>query len=34
MVIGISKIGVTATSKPGDRPLKPITIETVTIERK
>jgi cyclophilin family peptidyl-prolyl cis-trans isomerase len=30
----ISKIGKTATSKPGDRPLKPITIESVTIERK
>src|ERR1700724_1211196 len=30
----IGKIGKTATSKPGDRPLKPITIESVTIERK
>ena len=30
----ITKIGGTATSKPGDRPLKPITIESVTIERK
>jgi peptidyl-prolyl cis-trans isomerase A (cyclophilin A) len=30
----VDKIGKTATSKPGDRPLKPITIESVTIERK
>ena len=30
----IEKIGHTATSKPGDRPLKPITIQSVTIERK
>ena len=30
----VNKIGATATSKPGDRPLKPITIESVTIERK
>jgi peptidyl-prolyl cis-trans isomerase A (cyclophilin A) len=30
----IKKIGGTATSKPGDRPLKPITVETVTIEKK
>src|SRR6476619_7868708 len=30
----VSKIGKTATSKPGDRPVKPITIESVTIERK
>ena len=30
----VKKIGGTATSKPGDRPLKPITIESVTIERK
>ena len=30
----VNKIGKTATSKPGDRPLKPITIESVTIERK
>jgi peptidyl-prolyl cis-trans isomerase A (cyclophilin A) len=30
----VKKIGSTATSKPGDRPLKPITIQTVTIERK
>ena len=30
----VEKIGSTATSKPGDRPLKPITIQSVTIERK
>ncbi|HZR22353.1 MAG TPA: peptidylprolyl isomerase [Vicinamibacterales bacterium] len=30
----VKKIGSTATSKPGDRPLKPITIESVTIERR
>jgi peptidyl-prolyl cis-trans isomerase A (cyclophilin A) len=30
----INKIGKTPTSKPGDRPIKPITIESVTIERK
>ncbi len=30
----VKKIGATPTSKPGDRPLKPITVETVTIERK
>jgi peptidyl-prolyl cis-trans isomerase A (cyclophilin A) len=30
----VKKIGGTPTSKPGDRPVKPITIETVTIERK
>ena len=30
----VNKIGKTPTSKPGDRPLKPITIESVTIERK
>ncbi len=30
----IKKIGSTATSKPGDRPLKPITIQSVRIERK
>ena len=30
----VNKIGNTATSKPGDRPVKPITIESVTIERK
>jgi peptidyl-prolyl cis-trans isomerase A (cyclophilin A) len=29
----IEKIGATATSKPGDRPLKPITIQSVTISR-
>ncbi len=30
----VTKIGNTATSKPGDRPLKPITVQTVTIEKK
>ena len=30
----IKKIGSTATSKPGDRPVKPITVESVTIEKK
>jgi hypothetical protein len=30
----IKKIGSTVTSKPGDRPVKPITLESVTIERK
>jgi peptidyl-prolyl cis-trans isomerase A (cyclophilin A) len=30
----IKKIGSTPTSKPGDRPLKAITVESVTIERK
>ena len=30
----VKKIGGTATSKPGDRPLKPITVQSVTIERK
>jgi peptidyl-prolyl cis-trans isomerase A (cyclophilin A) len=30
----IKKIGSTPTSKPGDRPLKPITIQSVTIEKK
>src|ERR1700738_3676536 len=30
----VKKIGSTATSKPGDRPLKPITVETVRIEKK
>jgi len=30
----VTKIGGTATSKPGDRPLKPITIQSLTIERK
>ena len=29
----VEKIGRTPTSKPGDRPVKPITIETVKIER-
>jgi len=29
----VEKIGKTATSKPGDRPLKPISIQTVKIER-
>jgi len=29
----VKKIGSTATGKPGDRPLRPITIESVTIER-
>ena len=30
----VQKIGSTTTTKPGDRPVKPITIESVTIERK
>ena len=30
----VKKIGATATSKPGDRPIKPITITKLTIERK
>jgi peptidyl-prolyl cis-trans isomerase A (cyclophilin A) len=30
----VKKIGSTATSKPGDRPVKPITIESLTVERK
>jgi peptidyl-prolyl cis-trans isomerase A (cyclophilin A) len=30
----VKKIGGTATSKPGDRPVKPITIQSVTIEKK
>jgi peptidyl-prolyl cis-trans isomerase A (cyclophilin A) len=30
----VKKIGSTPTSKPGDRPAKPITIESVTIETK
>ncbi len=30
----VQKIGKTPTSKPGDRPLKPITVQSVTIERK
>ncbi len=29
----VTKIGSTPTSKPGDRPVKPITVEGVTIER-
>jgi peptidyl-prolyl cis-trans isomerase A (cyclophilin A) len=29
----VEKIGATTTSKPGDRPLKPITIESLTITR-
>jgi len=29
----VKKIGATQTSKPGDRPVKPITIQTVTIEK-
>jgi len=29
----VKKIGGTPTTKPGDRPVKPITIESVTIER-
>jgi len=29
----VNKIGAAATSKPGDRPLKPITINSVKIER-
>jgi peptidyl-prolyl cis-trans isomerase A (cyclophilin A) len=29
----VNKIGTAATSKPGDRPLKPITINSVKIER-
>jgi peptidyl-prolyl cis-trans isomerase A (cyclophilin A) len=29
----VAKIGKTPTSKPGDRPLKPITVESVRIER-
>ena len=29
----VRKIGSTATSKPGDRPVKPITIESVKIEK-
>src|SRR4029079_13579431 len=31
---GVGRIGPPATSKPGDRPVKPITIESVTIEKK
>jgi hypothetical protein len=30
----VKKIGGTATSKPGDRPVKPITLESVTIEKR
>src|SRR5947207_5502922 len=30
----VTKIGNTATSKPGDTPLKPITVKSVTIEEK
>ncbi len=30
----VRKIGTTPTSKPGDRPLKPISIESVRIDRK
>jgi peptidyl-prolyl cis-trans isomerase A (cyclophilin A) len=30
----VAKIGGTATSKPGDRPVKPITIQSVSIEKK
>jgi len=30
----VKKIGGTATGKPGDRPVKPITIESVKIEKK
>ena len=30
----VKKIGSTPTSKPGDRPLKTITVQTVTIEKK
>jgi peptidyl-prolyl cis-trans isomerase A (cyclophilin A) len=30
----VSNIGRTPTSKPGDRPVKPITIQSITIERK
>jgi len=30
----VKRIGSTPTSKPGDRPVKPITIESVTIENK
>ena len=29
----VKKIGGTATSKPGDRPLKPVALQTVTISR-
>ena len=30
----VEKIGGTTTSKPGDRPVKPITVESVSIEKK
>jgi len=30
----VKKIGKTPTSKPGDRPVKPITVQSVTIEKK
>jgi cyclophilin family peptidyl-prolyl cis-trans isomerase len=30
----VKKIGSTPTSKPGDRPVKPITITSVVVERK
>jgi cyclophilin family peptidyl-prolyl cis-trans isomerase len=30
----VEKIGRTPTSKPGDRPVKPITVHTVTIEQR
>jgi peptidyl-prolyl cis-trans isomerase A (cyclophilin A) len=30
----VKKIGSTQTTKPGDRPVKPITVQSVTIERK
>ncbi|HET9833022.1 MAG TPA: peptidylprolyl isomerase [Vicinamibacterales bacterium] len=30
----VRKIGSTKTSKPGDRPVKPISIQSITIERK
>jgi hypothetical protein len=29
----VEKIGRTPTSKPGDRPLKPITIESIAVNR-
>ena len=30
----VTRIGGIATTKPGDRPVKPITVESVTIEKK
>ena len=30
----VKKIGSTPTSKPSDRPLKPITIQTITVEKR